>query len=407
MFGQTNAPSAPQSSLFGQPSNTSTTTTPATGLFGQPAAAPASTGGLFGTSTSTAAPPQPQQAQQTAGLFGQPAASSAQPSGGMFSNLSKPAAATPSTATSAFSFGATPAASNAPPSSSVAATTTGQPSTATGTTGAFSFGAPSTSATASTAPSTTPATAPSLPSSSLFKPPDTSAPPTISAPGTASTINAPTPTNAPTSSIQFPSSLKNKTIEEILFAWNEELENQVHEFQRQSVALLEWDKKILKNAERVGKLNVRVSEMEQLHKELEQGVSFVTTQQAELESLLDGIDSELPKMVAALGKTPQVGADADRAKTFELAETLQIQLNEISSQMTRMVNQVNTTSNPKTTSGDSQSTSNVAQILNNHFETLQWIEEQVASLQKGTLETQKLSERATAEHERLALTKNY
>ena len=204
--------------------------------------------------------------------------------------------------------------------------------------------------------------------------------------------------------------MKNKTIEEILTTWNEELENQVQEFQRQSVDLKEWDRKILSNAERVGKLNCRVSEMEQLQKGLEQGVNYVTMQQAELESLLDSIDRELPKMVGALTKSPLVGSDADRSKTFDLAESLQIQLNDVSSQLSRLVNHVNTSSNPKTSSTSSapvNPTTNVAQILNNHFETLQWIEEQVTILQKGTLETQRLCERANAEHERLSLTKNY
>ena len=208
-------------------------------------------------------------------------------------------------------------------------------------------------------------------------------------------------------SIQFPSSLKNKTIEEIILGWNEELENQVQEFQRQAVSLSEWDKKILSNAERVGKLNVRVSEIEQLQRELEQGVNYISTQQAELENLLDGIDRELPKMISALGKTPQVGADADRSKTFDLAENLQIQLNDASSQLSRLVNHLNTKSKSNPIPPENTVTPNVAQILNNHFETLNWIEEQVTLLQRSTIETQKMSERANSEHERLSLTKNY
>ena len=182
------------------------------------------------------------------------------------------------------------------------------------------------------------------------------------------------------------------------------MENQISEFGRQAASLKEWDRKILKNAERVGLLNSRVTEMETSQRNLDQGITYVTAQQAELESLLDAIDRELPKMVSALGKTPLVGSDADRSKTFDLAEQLQVQLNDTSSQLSRLVNQVNTVSNPK--SSDNV-TCNVAQILNNHFETLQWIEEQIGSLQRSAIETQKLSERANAEHERLSLTKHF
>lgn len=188
--------------------------------------------------------------------------------------------------------------------------------------------------------------------------------------------------------------------------WNEELENQVQEFQRQAVSLAEWDKKIIKNAERVGRLNNKVSEMEQLQRDVEQGVSYVTAQQAELEALLDGIDRELPKMNAALGKNPLAGSDAERSKTFELAETVQVQLNDVSQQLSRMVEQINTSS-VASSEAPSEGMTAVAQILNNHMEVLSWIEQQVSTLQRSALETQKMSERAHAEHERLALHKSF
>lgn len=407
LFGQSSSPSfgsntsATNSGIFGQQSQSQSqqqaqppqATAPAQFSFGSsPAAVSAPTTSLFGSAPATAT------------------TTTAPSTGGLFGNLNKPAAATTPATSSTFNFGSS---STAAPIST--------PSTG------FSFGAtaPSTStpaaATTTTAPlfkldttniataTPTTTTTASLTAPSLNVPVSTT--PVSSSNTTTSTINlttlpVPSTSTSQSTSIQFPSGLKNKTIEEILTAWNEELENQVQEFQRQSVNLKEWDRKILSNAERVGKLNSRVSEMEQLQKNLEQGVNYVTMQQAELESLLDAIDRELPKMVSALGKTPLVGSDADRSKTFELAESLQIQLNDVSSQLVRLVNHVNTSSNPKNHKIDSPTT-NVAQILNNHFETLQWIEEQVTSLQKGAIETQKLCERAHAEHERLSLTKNY
>lgn len=417
----------PTTSLFGQSTQQqqqpaaatqfgfgSTSATPAPA----PVAAPPATTGLFGQST---AAPTPSAPTSTGGLFGslnKPSAPTAAPTGSGFSFDTTPSTTPATTATTAiptttttapatapaatgFSFGG----STAPTSTSTATSTTAVPSTAAAP--MFKLGTPATT-TAPSSTSTVPAVGTTLASApSLSVPLSTTTPSSTTAPSsTAASLSPSTATSAPTSSaIQFPSTLKNKTIEEILTAWNEELENQVQEFQRQAVNLKEWDRKILSNAERVGKLNSRVSEMEQLQKNLEQGVNYVTMQQAELESLLDAIDRELPKMVSALGKTPLVGADADRSKTFDLAESLQIQLNDISSQLVRLVNHVNTSSNPK--SQEPAVVTNVAQILNNHFETLQWIEEQVSSLQRNSLETQKLCDRAHAEHERLSLTKNY
>ena len=132
----------------------------------------------------------------------------------------------------------------------------------------------------------------------------------------------------------------------------------------------------------------------------------VTAQQAELEALLDGIDRELPKMNAALSKTPLTGADSDRNKSFELAESVQVQLNDVSQQLSRMVEQINTSSVASAEEPNEGMTA-VAQILNNHMEALAWIEQQLTGLQRVASETQKMSERAHAEHERLALHKSF
>jgi nuclear pore complex protein Nup62 len=384
--------SQPTSSMFGQSQQAQpqqnqpqqTQPQPQTQLFGSPATAPTS-GGLFGN-TAVASTTTPVASTTTTSA---PATTTS--STGLFGQASVPSTSNTS-ATPSFSFGAKPATSSTTTTTTTPSTTTATPATAPGL---FSFNNNSSTTTGSKpveATSTTTNAPVSTPAST----------------STSSNIASTTATKSDTSSIQFPSNLKSKTIEEIIVSWNEELENQIQEFQRQAVSLSEWDKKILHNAERVGKLNTRVSEMEQLHRELEQGVTYVTAQQAELESLLDGIDRELPKMVTALGKQPQVGSDADRAKTFQLAETLQVQLNDVSSQLSRLVNQVNTASSPKLSASTSNNpTTDVAQILNNHFETLAWIEEQVSHLQRNTLETQKMGERANAEHERLSLSKNY
>ena len=418
MFGQPASTTSTAAGMFGQPSSTAASSAPATsaGIFGQPAS---STGtGMFGQ-TQPSQPATAATASPAFGSFGQGQQQQQQPaqSGGMIGAINKPATTATTSATPAapFSFGT--------PSSS--ATGTAAPPATPATTSAFSFGSsikpattatpslPVTTSTTANAPITAPSTL-SVPVTSSSSSSTAAAAPSISVPATTATTttsslstSTPAPlTSAPTSSIQFPSSLKNKTIEEIILYWNDEMENQVNEFGRQAASLKEWDKKILKNAERVGHLNTRVTEMETSQRNLEQGITYVTAQQAELESLLDAIDRELPKMVSALGKTPLVGSDADRSKTFDLAEQLQVQLNDTSAQLSRLVTQVNTVSNPKSSGNDSV-TCNVAQILNNHFETLQWIEEQIGALQRTAIETQKMSERANAEHERLSLTKNY
>lgn len=179
----------------------------------------------------------------------------------------------------------------------------------------------------------------------------------------------------------------------------------MQEFQRQAVSLAEWDKRILANAERVATLNGRVTEIEQMQRGAEQGVAYVTAQQAELEALLDGIERELPNMVTALGKTPLVGADADRNRTFELAESVQLQLNDVSTQLSQMVDQVNNAAVSVPPPVESSNSVEITQILNNHVDVLAWIEGQITTLQKSALDVQKMSDRAHLEQERFHLSR--
>jgi len=193
-------------------------------------------------------------------------------------------------------------------------------------------------------------------------------------------------------------------LEEIVNSWNEELETQVAEFQRQSIEIAQWDQKIIKNGEKIVAFNERVLKIEALQSELDQNLAYVSAQQSELEGLLDGIDKELPALVAATTRNSlTTSVDLDRDRTFEMAEQVQNQVSELTTTLSQMVREVNSASESSSNSvpDTSQPVVDIVQILNAHLDTLQWIDQQVDDLKKSTASVARLSDRALTEHSRI------
>lgn len=426
---------------------TSTTTPPTTLTFNQSTQQPS--GGLFGAQTSTttatsAAPAAATAAPSFSGFSttavpsfgsGMPttatttaATAATQPTSGGISFGSKPTTdnttVTTAPATSGFTFGAAPSTSTKPlfgaaPSapeapktsgftfsggattSAAPVATTGTPTTKIETKPTFSFGA----AVTAPAPATTSTDAkPSV----TFKLPEATKPPestTTTATETKPTIAPIPPTNLP-SSVSFPSNLKNKTLEEIINCWNDELETLVSSFEKQAVEVAQWDKKIVHNGEQIIALNDRVTKLETFQKEIDQSLSYVVAQQSELEGLLDGIDKELPGLVQAATGGKQSALDIEREHMYESTENVQRQVIDVANQLSRMIYEINTAATEPTvvpgTEGEGQPLVEIAQVLNAHLDALQWIDHKVEELKNASVSVKSQASRATSEMERFS-----
>ena len=260
----------------------------------------------------------------------------------------------------------------------------------------FSFG----SSAQSTAPAPTSAVQPAQQQSQsaplfTFQAPAT-APAATSTPTAVSTslANPPNPTKptepALPASVSFPSSLKNKTLEEIIQAWYDELETQVSCFEKQAVEIAHWDSRIIANGEAIVALNDRVSSLELMQNQVDQNIASLAGQQSELEGLLDGMDRELPGTIQLNN-----GADQERTRLYESAESAQKQMIDLSSQLARLVQQLNS-------SDAKQPIVQVAHILNTHMDALQWIDKQLNELRQSALLTKQQADRTTTDLERLS-----
>lgn len=218
-------------------------------------------------------------------------------------------------------------------------------------------------------------------------------------------------TNLP-SSVTFPSNLKNKNLEEIITSWSEELETLVNSFEKQAVEIAQWDKKIVHNGEHIVALNERVNKLETFQKEIDQSLSYVVAQQAELEGLLDGIEKELPGLAHAVTGGKQSAVDTERDRMYDTAEGVQRHVIDVANQLSKMIYEINTASAetpsalpaPTPQGSTGQPLAEIAQILNSHLDALQWIDRKVDELRLAAVSVKGQASKASSDMERLSST---
>eukprot|EP00698_Gefionella_okellyi_P021590 TRINITY_DN7030_c0_g1_i2.p1 TRINITY_DN7030_c0_g1~~TRINITY_DN7030_c0_g1_i2.p1 ORF type:complete len:484 (+),score=128.23 TRINITY_DN7030_c0_g1_i2:31-1452(+) len=404
------APAAPQTSNpFGAPASV----TP----FGAPVVAPLATPLSFGTGTPATGAPL------AAHPFGTPAAPVAAPtaSANPFGVAKPVAALAPVTgakpAAPAFSMSVTPAGVPAAPSPF------GSAPPATGAAPANPFGAPAPAAARPAAPlslpgapaaapaSTAPATAAPFPfpvpasTAASGAPTATAAPTTTTTlPATSAAMFAPAapaaavpgaPTAAPTATLltapaqvaaapkppEFQSQIKAKNLEEILAVWNGELDQHVQTFIEQARAVAQWDRLLIENGDKILDLHRDVTQLSSQQKEVDMNLEAIKAQQNDLGSLLQSLEDSVEKL--ALNEGELNPADYEREKSYQLAEDVNGQLNQMETNINDMIKTLNEAAKQ---SDPSSPMSQIVQILNEHLTSLQWIDHSVSQLQTGMQE---------------------
>ncbi|KAL3468397.1 Nsp1-like C-terminal region-domain-containing protein [Aspergillus heterothallicus] len=313
------------------------------------------------TATSSATPQKP--------LFSGPGAQSssatpsstpaAAPSGGLFSGLgaSKPTEAPSTQAASTGSLFSKPAGTVA----SITPATTASAGTNTTTTGTAAAGT-STGTTTTGTGTTTTAGAPAL---------------------GASTAGPAPPAQ---------SRLKNKTMDEIITRWANDLTKYQKEFREQAEKVAEWDRMLVENGTKVQKLYGNTVDAERATQEVERQLASVEGQQEELSSWLDRYEREVDEMMSKQvgpGESLQ-GPDQERERTYKLAEKLSERLDEMGKDLSSMVEEVNSASATlsKTNKAD-EPISQIVRILNSHLSQLQTIDQGTTELQTKVAAAQK------------------
>ncbi|KAL6053663.1 hypothetical protein STEG23_018896 [Scotinomys teguina] len=377
---------APTGFVFGS----STTSAPSTGSTGfsftsGSASQPGASGFSIGSVGSSAQPPALSASPFTPATLVTTTAGAAQPA------AAAPTAATTSTGSSLFA-----SIAPAPASSSTTVLSLSAPVTTAATPGAGTLGfslkapgaAPGTSTTSTTTTTTT--TSASTTGFALsLKPLVPTGPSSVATTGTAlpgSSTAAGTTTTSPAMTYAQLESLINK--------WSLELEDQERHFLQQATQVNAWDRTLIENGEKITSLHREVEKVKLDQKRLDQELDFILSQQKELEDLLSPLEESVKEQS---GTIYLQHADEEREKTFKLAENIDAQLKRMAQDLKDIIEHLNMAGGPADTSDPLQQ---ICKILNAHMDSLQWVDQSSALLQRRVEEASRVCEGRRKEQER-------
>ncbi|KAM6300182.1 nucleoporin-62 C-terminal-like protein [Aegotheles albertisi] len=272
--------------------------------------------------------------------------------------------------------------SSAPTSSTTTGLSLGAPSTGTASLGTLGFGLKvpgTTAATTSTAASTTLATGFALNLKPLT---------------TTGAIGAGTSTAAITTTTSTPPVMTYAQLESLINKWSLELEDQEKHFLHQATQVNAWDRMLIENGEKITSLHREVEKVKLDQKRLDQELDFILSQQKELEDLLTPLEESVKEQS---GTIYLQHADEERERTYKLAENIDAQLKRMAQDLKDITEHLNTSRGPADTSDPLQQ---ICKILNAHMDSLQWIDQNSAVLQRKVEEVTKVCESRRKEQER-------
>uniref|UniRef100_A0A8C4LRB6 Nuclear pore glycoprotein p62 n=1 Tax=Equus asinus TaxID=9793 RepID=A0A8C4LRB6_EQUAS len=155
-----------------------------------------------------------------------------------------------------------------------------------------------------------------------------------------------------------------------------------------------WDRTLIENGEKITSLHREVEKVKLDQKRLDQELDFILSQQKELEDLLSPLEESVKEQS---GTVYLQHADEEREKTYKLAENIDAQLKRMAQDLKDIIEHLNTSGGPADTSDPLQQ---ICKILNAHMDSLQWIDQNSALLQRKVEEVTKVCEGRRKEQER-------
>ncbi|XP_008634424.2 PREDICTED: nucleoporin-62 C-terminal-like protein [Corvus brachyrhynchos] len=183
-------------------------------------------------------------------------------------------------------------------------------------------------------------------------------------------------------------------LESLINKWSLELEDQEKHFLHQATQVNAWDRMLIENGEKITSLHREVEKVKVDQKRLDQELDFILSQQKELEDLLTPLEESVKEQS---GTIYLQHADEERERTYKLAENIDAQLKRMAQDLKDITEHLNTTRGPADTSDPLQQ---ICKILNAHMDSLQWIDQNSAVLQRKVEEVTKVCESRRKEQER-------
>ncbi|XP_007507066.1 nuclear pore glycoprotein p62-like isoform X5 [Monodelphis domestica] len=289
------------------------------------------------------------------------------------------------------------------PLSSAPSLSVGTPSTSVGAPGlgVLGFGLKLPGSTSATTSTTTTTTSTSTPAFSLNLKPLATAPGIGAAPSTSAALPSTSTTPGPTMDQEnsppyfcISPVMTYAQLESLINKWSLELEDQEKHFLHQATQVNAWDRTLIENGEKITTLHREVEKVKLDQKRLDQELDFILSQQKELEDLLAPLEEAVKEQS---GTIYLQHADEEREKTYKLAENIDAQLKRMAQDLKDIIEHLNMSGGPPDTNDPLQQ---ICKILNAHMDSLQWIDQNSALLQRKVEEVSKVCDSRRKEQER-------
>lgn len=201
-------------------------------------------------------------------------------------------------------------------------------------------------------------------------------------------------------------SLRGKTMEEIINEWQNDLHTSMSLFHRKAAEIAKLDTKLVEHSDKIYKLVVDTQQLQSLQTHVSSTLDYMDSQQQQLDKELDSLEQKLIPLLsqkAAASNLPSFGsqqpatAEVMREQMYEMAESLSVELTDMSARVQEMVETVNRAwRGPESASRVEEETPMdlITKILNEHFNNLQWIDvttqqlsSRVAEVKRGVDQT--------------------
>ncbi|XP_070554864.1 nuclear pore glycoprotein p62-like isoform X2 [Ptychodera flava] len=186
-----------------------------------------------------------------------------------------------------------------------------------------------------------------------------------------------------------------RQLEEAINKWTVDLEDQEKVFLIQATQVNAWDRLLIDNGEKIKTLHTDVEKVKVDQQRLEHELDFILSQQRELDDILKPLEEAIKSQQ---GSVYAQHADLEREDTYQTAENIDSQLKRMSQDLREIIEHVN---NVNLTSQDADDPiQQISKILNAHMDSLLWVDQSTAMLQRKVDEITKQNDVIRKQQER-------